>query len=115
MKPTLLIAADSIRALLHRRLLLALMLASVGLTAALSIGSFGFGKVRKEIVKEFEQKPDAPSMPGMEKMSEADRRKMRESLEGAGDVYQAFYYGAASFGGSLVALFVFCTAVSAEI
>jgi hypothetical protein len=37
MRETLLIAADSIRALLHQRLLVALMLVMLGLTAAFSV------------------------------------------------------------------------------
>jgi ABC-type transport system involved in multi-copper enzyme maturation permease subunit len=112
--PILVIAADSVRALLHQRLLVAFMLATLGLMLMLSVGSAGFNRAGRESAQ-VGQPPENAVASGIEKMSEADRRKVREGVEAAGALFQALYYGAASFGGSLVALFVFCTAISTEI
>ncbi len=101
MKTVLLIAIDTIRELLHHRLLLAMVLVSLGL---IFISSVLFSATRKQIAHQ-----------GYDNLSEAKQREMRKALEMAGSVYQAGFYQVASLGGSLIALFIFCTAVSSEI
>ncbi len=61
--------------------------------------------------------PDATtnSMRGTNQMSETDQRQFREQMEMATSSFQASFYGVASFGGSVVALFIFTTAVATEI
>ena len=49
------------------------------------------------------------------KMSEEDRRKMNEAMEQGVSAIQGFFYAATSFGGSLVALWIFSTAITSEI
>jgi len=111
MKTAFRIAVDSIRALLHQRLLLALMLLTLGMTV---VASISLSAMKAQIASQYEKDPDKP-MPGTEKMSEADRKQMREAMESAGTMFQAFFYGAASFAGSVIALFIFCNAVASEI
>jgi ABC-type transport system involved in multi-copper enzyme maturation permease subunit len=48
-------------------------------------------------------------------MTEKERRQLRDAMQGASFGFQAAFYFVASFGGSLVALFIFGTAVSSEI
>jgi len=55
------------------------------------------------------------SLTGTNKLSDKERREMREVMEGAESSFQAAFYGVASFGGTLVTLFIFCTAVTSEI
>ncbi len=112
MKPIFLIAADSIRALLHQRLLLGLMLASLALTTIFSVS---LSSLRKTMTEDFTERMVTNSMPGTNQMGEVDRRRFREQMEMTSSSFQAAFYGAASFGGSLVALFIFSTAVAAEI
>jgi ABC-type transport system involved in multi-copper enzyme maturation permease subunit len=113
MKTIFLIATDSIRALLHQRLLLGLMLASLALTIFFSIT---MSSARKNITKSFsDDQMTNNSFMGTNQMSEVDRRKFRESMESASTTLQAMFYQVASFGGSIVALFIFSTAVASEI
>ena len=114
MRTTLLIAADSIRSLLHRRLLLGLMLASLALTVAFSTM---FSTARMNMDEGFVDRYGSDSKGGAStgKLSESDRREMRDQMEMASSYFQTFFYVVASFGGSLVALFIFSTAVTSEI
>lgn len=113
MRTTLLIAADSIRALIHQRLLLGLMLASL---AMVIVASVMLTAARKSIAASFADEHVTATSPSTgTPLSEAERRKMREQLEQASSVFQAGFYGVASFGGSLVALFIFSTAITSEI
>ena len=113
MKTIFLIATDSIRALLHQRLLLGLMLASLALTIFFSIT---MASARKNITKTFsDDRMITNSFMGTNQMSEVDRRKFRESMESVSTTFQAMFYQVASFGGSIVALFIFSTAVASEI
>ena len=113
MKTILLIAADSIRALLHQRLLLGLMLASLALTVFFSIT---LTTARKSISRSFsDDEASTNSIAATNRMSEAEQRQFRESMEMASSGIQAGFYGVTSFGGSLVALFIFGTAVATEI
>jgi ABC-type transport system involved in multi-copper enzyme maturation permease subunit len=117
MKTILLIATDSIRALLHQRLLLGLMLASLALTIVFSVL---LSAERKNITQTYSSEStnsvtanNAYSVTNG--MSAADQRRFRESMEDASSTFQAGFYGIASFGGSIVSLFIFSTAVTSEI
>ena len=113
MKTIFLIATDSIRALLHQRLLLGLMLASLALTIFFSIT---MTSARKNITAQFDDDQIATnSVMGTNKMSETERRKFQESMESASTTIQAMFYQVASFGGSIVALFIFSTALASEV
>jgi ABC-type transport system involved in multi-copper enzyme maturation permease subunit len=48
-------------------------------------------------------------------MSEDDKKRMNEAMEQGASAVQGFFYAASSFGGSLVALLIFSTAVTSEI
>jgi ABC-type transport system involved in multi-copper enzyme maturation permease subunit len=112
-KTILLIAKDSVRALLHQRLLLGLMLASLAMTIFFSIT---LGAARKSINRSFADGQTATnSFTGTNQMSETDRRRFQDQMETASSAVQASFYQIASFGGSIVALFIFSTAVSGEI
>jgi ABC-type transport system involved in multi-copper enzyme maturation permease subunit len=122
------IAADSIRSLLHQRLLVGLMLATLALTIFFSII---MSKERTQITAQFSNETNTNSVvatngvnaagkrdihaSATNGMSEADQRKFRESMENASSSIQAMFYQVGSFGGSLVALFIFSTAVIGEI
>jgi ABC-type transport system involved in multi-copper enzyme maturation permease subunit len=113
MKTILLIAADGIRGLIHQRLLLGLMLASLAMTIVFSVF---LNSVRQNVTESFsEDRIASDSFKGSEKMSEADRRKLREQMGNMSSVFQAGFYAVASFGGKIVALFIFSTAVASEI
>jgi len=108
----MLIAADSVRALLHKRLLLALMVASIALTVAVSVM---FAKTRDNMTEGFAAQIDADPKGAMAKMTEKEKRQFKESMEQASYTFQSAFYFVASFGGSIVALFIFSTAITSEI
>lgn len=112
MKAILLIAGDSVRALLHQRLLISLMLVSLAATVVFSLLA---KEVRQNISSQFGDNSAVTNSPAYSKMSENDRKKMNETMEEGLSTIQGFFYSAASFGGSLVSLFIFSTAVSSEI
>lgn len=135
MKNTLLIAVDSIRALLHQRLLLGLMLIALALIAIFSAilisqrklmtraiidqsvanaptGESGSGKAG-DSAPEGASKAKSPA--GERRLSKEDRQKLAETMDQMSSMFQAAFYQVASFGGSLVSLFIFSTAVTAEI
>src|SRR5208337_4008617 len=71
---------------------------------------------RRNITESFnENQTTNTSYLGTNQMSEVDRRKFQETMEGASTTFQAVFYQVASFGGSIVALFIFSTAVASEI
>jgi hypothetical protein len=138
MNALLVITADSIRALLHQRALIALMLALLGMTISVGVmlnkvGSHVSEALEQEQAadshtqtpqdtesgKKPEQAPTAQdqqhSKASPEEIEESADQEMQEMWEGIGTEVQVLYLLGASFGGSLVALFVFCTAVSSEI
>jgi len=108
---TLLIAADSIRALLHKRLLVGLMVASIALTVVVSMM---FSTARESMTESFAVQIDDPKSPTA-KMTEKEKRQFKESMEEASFGFQMGFYFVASFGGTIVALFIFSTAISSEI
>lgn len=48
-------------------------------------------------------------------MSKEDRQKLAEQMDQMSSMFQAAFYQMASFGGSLISLFIFSTAVATEI
>ncbi|HUB25245.1 MAG TPA: ABC transporter permease subunit [Tepidisphaeraceae bacterium] len=108
-----LIAGDSIRALLHQRLLVGLMLASMAVTMFFSVM---LSSARTNITQAFSngQMPTTMST-ATTQMSDADQRRFRAQMEMASSTILAGFYAITSFGGSIVALFIFSTAVSSEI
>ena len=111
MNATLLIARDSIRALLHQRLLIGLMLFSLAITIFFSIA---MSRTRESITSQYVD-TDIQTNSAFSKMSSYDRKKMNEAMEQGASAVQSFFYAATSFGGSLVALWIFSTAISSEI
>jgi ABC-type transport system involved in multi-copper enzyme maturation permease subunit len=107
-----LIARDSIRGLLHQRLLIALMLVSLAATIFFSIM---MNETRRNITSQYVGSGSETNSPTFQKMSEEDRKKMNEAIEQGSSAIESFFYGAGSFGGSLVSLLIFSTAVTSEI
>lgn len=106
------IALDSIRGLLRQRLLLGIIIASLGLTI---LSSAALGKMHKSIAAVSDEEEGTTSGEGSNTLSDEDRRQLAASMEMASTLIQAGFYGAALFGGTIVALLVFSTAVSTEI
>ncbi len=113
MKTIFLIAIDSSRALLHQRLLLGLMLVSLALVIFFSIT---LSTARKHITESFSDDPFVTNtFAGTSLTNKFEQRKFREQMSSASSIIQAGFYGLTSFGGNIVALFIFSTAVAAEI
>jgi len=132
---TLLIAADSVRALLRQRLLLGLMLAALALIAIFSVVLISQRKqmTRAAVDRSAASNSDDGSAAGQadakaptprvrlnsqrdaSNLSKEDRQKLTEQMDQVSSMFQAAFYQVASFGGSLVALFIFSTAVATEI
>ena len=113
MKMILLVATDGIRALIHQRLLVGLMLASLALTIAFSVL---LNSALKNVTGSFsEDRIAAESSKATQRMSETERRKLHEQMESMSSTFQAGFYSVTLFGGKIVALFIFSTAVAAEI
>jgi len=134
-KTILLIAADNIRALLRQRLLLGLMLLALAMIAIFS--AFLVSQRRlvtitsvDASVAEDSGPSDPASSPGrspiqnrtkpktrgdVSHLTEKQRKQMNETMDQMSSTFQAGFYQVASFGGSLVSLFIFSTAVSSEI
>ena len=109
MRAALLIAADSIRALLHQRLLVALMLVTLGLTIVFSV----LLTEAKEWILQFSENAAAANESG--KVDEESLEKMRQGMDMAGSVFLAGFYWFTALGGTLVALFICSTAVATDI
>jgi hypothetical protein len=140
-KTTLLIARDTIRGLLHQRLLLGLMLIALGLIAIFSVVLIGQRKVMTSsfVAQAAANAPDEPAATAgtgpvhvtlaaapadgatakpstaTRQLSPEDRKKLAEQMDQVSSIFQGLFYQVGSFGGSLVALFIFSTAVAAEI
>jgi len=112
MKTVLLIAADHIRALLHHRLLVGVMLISVAITAIFSVSLTKIGSVT---VRATEAQRKARNADSNAPITAEERQKQETIIQGMQTGFQAFFYETASFGGSLVALFIFSSAVASEI
>jgi len=144
-KTTLLVAVDSIRALLHERLLLGLMLIALALIAIFSVVLIGerkmmtraftaqaaanapddskaadtadvdVGPAHSTVATAPTENPPAKAPVSGHNLSPEDRKKLAEQMEQMSSIFQGFFYQVGSFGGSLVALFIFSTAVATEI
>ena len=113
MKIIFLVAADSIRALLHQKLLLGLMLISLGITIFFCVI---MNTARTNITASFSSDQVVTNtFVAAGNMSDDDKKKFREQMGQASATIQAMFYGITSFGGSMVALFIFSTAVASEI
>ncbi len=112
MKIIFLIARDSIRGLLHQRLLIALMLVSLAMTIFFS---FVMKETRENISDRFMDAGTTTNSPAYKNLSEEDRKRMSETMEQGVSAIEGFFYAATSFGGSLVSLLIFSTAVTSEI
>ena len=112
MSVVFLIARDSIRALLHQRLLVGLMLVSVAMTVFFSVI---MSRTSQNISSQFDASTAETNSPVFNKMSDEDKKKMDEAMEQGMSAVQGFFYAASSFGGSLVALMIFGTAVASEV
>jgi ABC-type transport system involved in multi-copper enzyme maturation permease subunit len=112
MNVILLIARDSVRALLHQRLLVGLMLVSLAVTIFFSVV---ISRTRTNITSAFSGGGAPTNSPAFRNMSDDDRKKMNEAMEQSASAIESFFYAASSFGGSLVALLIFSTAVTSEI
>ena len=110
MKTIFLISADSIRALLHQRLLPGLMLASLALIIVFSVL---MSSARKSINESYSYKA-ASSATSTNRMSASEQKSFRASMQQASSAMQAFFYGFASLGGDVVSLFIFSMAVASE-
>jgi ABC-type transport system involved in multi-copper enzyme maturation permease subunit len=106
-----LIARDSIRGLLHQRLLIALIIVSLAMTI---VSSMIMNFERRNINDQFLDGAQTNS-PAYKNMSAEDKRRMQEAMEQGVSTIEAFFYASGSFGGSLVSLFIFSTAVTSEI
>ena len=109
MRAVLLIAADSIRALLHQRLLVALMLVTLGLTVVFSVL---LTEAKEWLLPFFKNATVERENRGV---SEEDLQAMRQGMEMAGSVFLAGFYWFTALGGTLVALFICSTAVATDI
>lgn len=112
MNTVLLLTGDHIRAILRNRLLLGLMLISVAVT---TIFSFTLAKVEGSVRRVQEQAAKAQAEQGKSPVTAETRRNQQAGMQMMEAGFQAFFYQTASFGGSLVALFIFSTAVATEI
>lgn len=108
MKPTFLVAADSIRALLHQRLLVALMLVTLGLTAVFSVA---VTNVKGTILDASE----ATATMNRGELSEAELEQARQGIDQAGSFFLAGFYWFTALGGTVVTLFICCTAVAGDL
>lgn len=107
MRTLLLIAADSVRSLLHRRLPAALMTAMLGLTLVFSVMLSGAQEWMLERVERAAEAQPADS--------EQEQRERMRVLETAESTFLAMFYWFAGFGGTIIALAVCSTAAAADI
>ena len=108
MRAVLLIAADSIRALLHQRLLVALMLVTLGLTVVFS--------VLFTEAKDFWLQMGAAAAAAQESGEKEEALgQMRQGMDMMGSVFLSGFYWFTALGGTLVALFICSTAVTTDL
>ena len=133
MTSILMIARDSVRALLHRRLLLALMVVMLILTVIFSIV---LSQINSRIFDSASAPPppaaaaveQEPAAPGEDPQSFQDALKraapppepvptepMLQEMQAAGAQMLSQFYGFTAFGGMVVALFIGATAVSSDV
>ena len=104
-----LIAADSIRALLHQRLLMALMLVTLGLTVVFSVL---LTEGREWVGQGIE---NSAALEDSDQLDERGLEKARQGIDLAGSFILAGFYWFTALGGTLVALFICSTAVANDL
>ena len=108
MRVIFLIAADSIRALLHQRLLVALMLLTTILTILFSV-------LLTEMQEKILDQAEAVAEMNEKEMDEADLESVRHGMDTAGSFVLAVFYWFTGLACTLVALFVCGTAAAGDI
>jgi len=109
MNAVLLIAGDSIRALLHQRLLVALMLVTLGLTVLFSV-------LLTEAKEWFAQNLDSSAALDQSGQPDAENLdQMRTGMDVAGSFFLAGFYWFTALGGTVVTLFICASAVATDI
>ena len=108
MNSLLLITKDTIRALLHQRLLVALMLVILALTVVFSV-------LLTEMKEHILEIAGAPSLESANSLNEEELRKVREQMASAGALFLALFYWFSALGGTIVTLYICCSAVSGEL
>ena len=108
MSPTLLIAGDSLRNLLHQRLLLALVLGTLGLSAAASLAA----NYATDMVV---QASEGASEANEGELDEAQLEQMRRQMESTATMVLGGFCWFAALAGSLLTLFICSTAVAGDL
>lgn len=108
MRIMLLIAADSIRALMHQRLLVALMLLTLILTILFSVALTN----AEEMILRSAETRAATNDSGMD---EADLESAREEMALAGSFFLAAFYWLSGLASTIVALYTCASAVTGDI
>lgn len=108
MRIILLIAADSIRALMHQRLLVALMLLTLILTVLFSVLLTNTQEMILENAEVMVEVNDNG-------IDEADLESARQEMASAGSMFLAIFYWLAGLASTIVALFVCASAVTGDI
>lgn len=108
MRVILLIAADSIRALLHQRLLVAVMLLTLILTILFSVL---LNDIQEQILEQAEAVPESSE----KEMDEAELESVRHDMDTAGSFVLAVFYWFTGVACTIVALFVCGTAVAGDL
>ena len=108
MRPTLLIAGDSLRNLLHQRLLVALVLGTLALASAASVA---MNYLTETVVQASESASEANEG----ELDEAQLEQMRQSMESTGTMVLGGFCWFTALAGSLVTVFICCTAVAGDI
>ncbi len=112
MKTVLTIAADSIRALLHRRLPAALMLAMLGLTIVFSAS---VSEVQDRLRQTMERALERAAEAKPDEVDEESIERMRQQMDTVDSMFLAGFYWFTALGGTLVALAVCSIAAAADI
>ena len=108
MRVIFLIAADSIRALLHQRLLVAVMLLTLILTILFSVL---LNDIQEKILEQAEAVPEMNE----QETNEAELESVRHDMDAAGSFVLAVFYWLTGVACTIVALFVCGTAVAGDL
>jgi len=108
MSAVLLIAGDSIRALLHQRLLVALMLVTLGLTVLFSV-------LLTEAKEWVAQNLSNAGLDQTGRLDAKNLNQIRTGIDMAGSFFMAGFYWFTALGGTVVTLFICASAVATDI
>ena len=111
------IARDTIRMLLRQKLLLAVIIVSSFVTLLFSTSFATMRSKYRESMATMSNKPTLETTSQAHDKAKPDvrKREIQESLELAGMIFQGFFYGVVSLGGTMIALLIFPTVVSSEV